>query len=811
MIIIKRTLLLVILTVFQHLQGEPHQGVTRAVQTKYGFVRGIIRTLSNRELQPVNVFLGVPFASPPIGSLRFMPPVTLTRWKGIRKTNKLAPVCPQILPDVQNTTEALQRMPAGRLAYLRRLAPYLQNYSEDCLYLNIYAPAKIAREPIKLPVMVYLHGESYFWNSGNPYDGSVLSSYGNVVVVTVNFRLGILGFFPSTEGSARGNYGLMDQVAALHWIQENIDGFGGDRHSVTVFGHGQGAACANILMITPMAKDLFHRVILQSGSVFSPWALAKDSLFYARQVAEKLGCPTNIGTSTIDCLRHRPLQKILDTYIQIPDYLTTFGPTVDGISLQHDPEYQMEESSVINRQYDLLFGVTKAEYVFQFSAREEKFGIDLEKRNRIFRTLVRNLYNYHQHEIYLTIMNEYTDWSQFGQHPSGYLLERTNDALSDALIVAPLVKLGNLQASVRKNTYFYVFNHQSEEGDYSSKLGCIHGEELPYIFGAPLVDSLAYFQPNYTRSEKALSEAVITHWTTFARSGNPNSTDNGDGKDNLGPRLNPFQWQRYDPLYQKYVNIGIKPRIRDHYHAHELSFWLNLLPELNTAGSGDIHFDHHRLHDYNNQYSYDGIIRIHQSPATQIVTTASFTKEDSVATETSESVSISEMKSTVEVTSQTAPQSVLIATTSTNKSESETVVYQEGIYSTTLSVTIAVGCSLLILNVLICAGVYYQKDKPRDFKLDKRIYESPDCADDDPLPKLNQMKMDLMRAKAHSSTIPSTHPQELCFPLSHTSIAVNTVPNSLGQPPPEGQPLLAHSLRCSTASPELKLFSGAPW
>ncbi|XP_076323980.1 neuroligin-4, X-linked-like isoform X2 [Tachypleus tridentatus] len=799
---------LLFLAIFQQLQGEPYQNYPRVVHTKYGSIKGIIRTLSNRRLQPVDVFLGVPFASPPVGSLRFMPPVTLPRWKGVRTADKLAPVCPQKFPDIQNETEALKIMPAGRLAYLRRLRPYLQNFSEDCLYLNIYAPAKVAREPMKLPVMVYIHGESFFWNSGNPYDGSVLASYGNVVVVTVNFRLGVLGFFPATEGSARGNFGLMDQVAALHWIQENIDGFGGDPHNVTIFGQGHGAACANILMITPMAKDLFHRVILQSGSVFSPWAIAKDSLFYARKLAIKLKCPTNIDTSTIECLRHRPLQKILDVNIEIPDYLTTFGPTIDGIFLQYDPEYQMEENTNINRQYDLLFGVTRTESYFQFSAREEKNGIDIKRRNRILRTLVRNLYNYHQQEIYLTIINEYTDWSRPSQHPVN-LFEETVDALGDGLIVAPLVKLGTLQARIHPNTYFYVFNHQSEEGDYLSKLGCIHGEDLSYIFGAPLVDFLAHFQPNYTRSEEILSESVITHWTNFARTGNPNST-NYKG-DNDKHRFSRFDWQNYDPVYQKHITIGMKPRVRDHYHAHHLSFWLNLLPSLNRAGAGEVHFEHHRLHDYNNPSSYDGTIRSHLSSSTQHITTTSSMGEDNVSTEGNENTSASQGKSKMEVTSRSVVEKNVIATTITNKTKSKTVVYQEGIYSTTLSVTIAVGCSLLILNVLIFAGVYYQKDKKRDFKLDKRIYEAPECGDDDPLPKINQMKMELMNKKAHSSTIPSTHPQDLCFQLPPSSIPLNTVPYSTSQekmPPPEGQPLLSHNFRGSAtvrASQEMRV------
>ncbi|GFQ83626.1 neuroligin 4-like [Trichonephila clavata] len=120
---------------------ETQRASTRVVTTKYGSLRGVIVTLSNRHLQPVEKFLGVPYAGVPTGSLRFMPPVTPPHWKGVRPADHLSPVCPQKLPDISNETEALKRMPAGRLDYLKRLMPFLTNQSEDCLYLNIYAPA----------------------------------------------------------------------------------------------------------------------------------------------------------------------------------------------------------------------------------------------------------------------------------------------------------------------------------------------------------------------------------------------------------------------------------------------------------------------------------------------------------------------------------------------------------------------------------------------------------------------------------------------------------------------------------------------
>uniref|UniRef100_A0A182UPA4 COesterase domain-containing protein n=1 Tax=Anopheles merus TaxID=30066 RepID=A0A182UPA4_ANOME len=164
------------------------------VKTKYGPLRGIVfRTV------PVVVegFLGVPYASPPIGSLRYMPPVTPSTWKAPRLVDRFAPVCPQKLPKLDGTDAGvLGDLPIDRLKQLRRLVPTLVNQSEDCLYLNLYVPhaEDTAHRPDHLkPSIVYIHGESYEWNSGNHYDGSTLAMNGNVIVVTINFRLGVLG------------------------------------------------------------------------------------------------------------------------------------------------------------------------------------------------------------------------------------------------------------------------------------------------------------------------------------------------------------------------------------------------------------------------------------------------------------------------------------------------------------------------------------------------------------------------------------------------------------------------------------------
>ncbi|GFY68723.1 neuroligin-1 [Trichonephila inaurata madagascariensis] len=314
----------------------------------------------------------------------------------------------------------------------------------------------------------------------------------------------------------------MDQVAALHWVQENIPEFGGNSKNVTVFGHGHGAAFVNLLMLSPLARGLFQRAILQSGSALSPWAIARDALTYTRQVAAHVKCPTKDSAALVACLGKRPVQDILNAPLRVPDHLIAFGPTIDGVVIPGEPADLMEKQNDLFSQYDLLLGVSRIEYYFKFTNQEDRMGIEVNRRDRLLRTLVRNLFTYHLQEIFLTVVNEYTDWSKPDQHPIN-VLDSTADAMGDALVVAPLIRTGNYHSrfhqSTQKGTYMYVFMYQTEESFFNQRMGCKHGEDLPYVFGAPLVTSLSHFHKNFSRSESSLSEAVMTYWTNFVKYG----------------------------------------------------------------------------------------------------------------------------------------------------------------------------------------------------------------------------------------------------------------------------------------------------
>ncbi|CAL4137178.1 unnamed protein product, partial [Meganyctiphanes norvegica] len=197
------------------------------------------------------------------------------------------------------------------------------------------------------PVVVFVHGESYEWGSASLYDGSVLAALGRVIVVTINYRLGILGFFnPNVDPVGRAyvaNYGLMDQLAALHWVQENVVRFGGDPGHVTVMGHGTGAACLNFLIFSPAAAGagLFKRAILMSGSALSAWATVQQPVYYAVQAARQLKCdvPEDLyhhWQNMINCLRDRTVSEIIAVDLEMPAFLSAIGPSVDGVTIRQD-------------------------------------------------------------------------------------------------------------------------------------------------------------------------------------------------------------------------------------------------------------------------------------------------------------------------------------------------------------------------------------------------------------------------------------------------------------------------------------------
>uniref|UniRef100_A0A3P8RHZ3 Carboxylic ester hydrolase n=1 Tax=Astatotilapia calliptera TaxID=8154 RepID=A0A3P8RHZ3_ASTCA len=248
------------------------------VHTKLGSLKGEYVSVKGKETG-VHAYLGVPFAKPPLGpSLRLAPPQPVGGWEGVRDATKQPPMCIQsketVLDLVDKLGTALVEIP---------------DISEDCLYLNIYAPANRAKNA-KLPVMVWIHGGGFALGSASTYDGSALAAYQDVVVVLIQYRLGLLGFLSTGDEHISGNFGLLDQVEALKWIQQHIHNFGGDPGLVTIFGESAGGVSVSLLLLSPLSDGLFHRAIAESGTAAMNVLMANDPLPMAQAVANASGC-----------------------------------------------------------------------------------------------------------------------------------------------------------------------------------------------------------------------------------------------------------------------------------------------------------------------------------------------------------------------------------------------------------------------------------------------------------------------------------------------------------------------------------------
>ncbi|XP_021116517.1 carboxylesterase 1D-like [Heterocephalus glaber] len=252
--------------------------------------------------QPVSVFLGVPFAKPPLGSLRFAPPQPAVPWDFVKNTTSYPPMCSQ---------DAVQGKQLSEL-FTNRMEKIPLTFSEDCLYLNIYTPANLKKNS-SLPGMVWIHGGGLWMGGASTYDGLALAAHENVVVVTIQYSLSMGDFYSTGDEHSLGNWGFLDQVAALHWVQDNIANFGGNPDSVTIFGESAGGSSVSVLMLSPLAKNLFHRAISESGVAFSIDVIRNNIKAIAEKIAATAGCEATISAVMIHCLHQKTEDELLET------------------------------------------------------------------------------------------------------------------------------------------------------------------------------------------------------------------------------------------------------------------------------------------------------------------------------------------------------------------------------------------------------------------------------------------------------------------------------------------------------------------
>ncbi|RWS05335.1 Venom carboxylesterase-6-like protein, partial [Dinothrombium tinctorium] len=317
------------------------------VQTSFGVVKGTITSLQGRSIVS---FRGIPYAKKITGENRFKDPLLPIPWTSKLFANKKV-MCPQ----------------------LERRFKLRQNdipQSEDCLYLNIFFPITGINQ--KMPVLVYFHGGEFKYGSKDLYEPDSLLRAKDWVFVTVNYRLGALGFLSTGDNVAGGNYGLKDQLLALRWIQSQIENFRGDRNRITIFGHDAGAVSVDIFRVAPKSatlESLFNNAISVSGTVFSPWAIQYEPRNNSIELARRVKCSISSSEKMIACLRETPLNEILEKGHDL-----SFAPSVDQSNskslLRDDPKILYQNGDFTNVRH--LFGLTESEGALDYFWRSEQ-------------------------------------------------------------------------------------------------------------------------------------------------------------------------------------------------------------------------------------------------------------------------------------------------------------------------------------------------------------------------------------------------------------------------------------------------------
>jgi para-nitrobenzyl esterase len=453
---------------------------TESVQTSGGLVRGTVASRPG-----VRAYLGIPYADPPIGDERWRAPAPLTPWTNVRAAVRFAPSCMQgpNTPFGPWTSEFLLLGPV----------------SEDCLYLNVWTAA---RSNERRPVLVYVYGGGFSSGSGDVavYDGAPLAEKG-LVVVNMNYRVGALGFlaYPelTAESGASGNYGLMDQVAALEWVRENIGRFGGDPTRVTVAGQSAGAMSVYLLTASPMAKGLFHRAVIESapGGQAAMGVSTRRGVVRPRADAERDGAryAGTLGAKNLAELRRLPAAKFVGGAGGV-----RFGPVIDGRFLTENPA----ETFAAGRQNDVptIEGLNADE-----GSASPTYGRQTAEQ---FRQQATQRYGDRAARFLAAYPSATEEEARRSQIESG----------RDAGVAGLELLLIERAKASQTPAYGYYFDHAIPWPD-KPQFGAFHTSEVPYVFG-----TLDKLKRPWTDADRRLSATMMSYWTNFATTGDPNGS-----------------------------------------------------------------------------------------------------------------------------------------------------------------------------------------------------------------------------------------------------------------------------------------------
>jgi len=453
------------------------------VETSFGKIRGV-------DAEGIKIFKGVPYGASTAGKNRFMPPVDPAKWSGVRDALEYGQRAPQTDP---GSTTRRQGAPEG----------------EDCLVMNIWTPG--VNDGRKRPVMLWCHGGGFSSGSGvSPEtEGTNIARRGDVVLITINHRLNVLGFtyladLAGPDFAQSGDAGMLDIVHALKWVRANIGQFGGDSNNVTVFGQSGGGRKVGTLLAMPSAKGLFHRSIIESGATIK--LVERDQ---ATRVANELFSKLGLNRSQVRELQMLPVEKIMGAYfatvrsMNVDQMTMGFSPTVDGKAVPQHPFHPA--AAAVSANVPLMLGHTRTELTFNVNANAPELSLSEDG----LRTRIDGLLG----ESAAPVLSAYRRANP-GATPSDlyYLI------ISDRAYGAPVMKIAERRAALGKAPVFlYYFRWETPLG--GGRMKSPHTIEIPFAFDNVKASALTSSSPE----APALADKVSDAWISFARKGDPNT------------------------------------------------------------------------------------------------------------------------------------------------------------------------------------------------------------------------------------------------------------------------------------------------
>ncbi|XP_015263440.1 PREDICTED: cholinesterase-like [Gekko japonicus] len=527
------------------------------VVTGSGPVRGKHLPAGSRN---ITAYLGIPYAEPPVGKLRFQKPVPHTPWSHILEATNFGNSCPQVV--ISGTPDA---------TIFNANTPH----SEDCLFLNVWVPHPLPSTPAA--VLVWIHGGGFFVGTASLviYDGAFLAATENVVVVSMNYRLGSLGFF-SLPPAAPANVGLFDQQLALKWVKENAAAFKGDPTRITIFGESTGGVSVSYHLLSPGSQSLFDRAVVQSGTAIAPWAWVspEEAKRRALALAKLMGCTEGEDGAIVSCLQQKKAEEFPIPTLLVVDPKTVlnlpFVPTTDGDFLPDDPQKLVESRCFQSKP--IMIGTTSDEgsvFIYYAAPYLHTSNESLLTWEQLLLGLNISIRNATQ-DFIQSIALKYTEAEPEG--PARYR-SALSQAWGDYLFVCPANKIAAETAKTGSPVYAYTFTHRSIGSAWPEWMGSNHGSELPYLFGT--LTLLPGTNVTHTEAELKLIPRVMRYWAEFARNGNPTPSDVGEKK-----------WPLYSPAKQNFFRISTEPpQVVNPSPARHCCFWRAPLSEASRPNS----------------------------------------------------------------------------------------------------------------------------------------------------------------------------------------------------------------------------------